>query len=398
MAVFLPLILIVILNVTYANVFTDQSESVHIDLGMVQEDVGVIEQFEAKVVSLDLPLAEKQRMVDHAKQLDLNQQIASFFKNPDLAEWVTVQELKEEEAKQLVEKGELDAYVKIPEGFTDTVLSSSMLGIQSEAGLTIHAKEQSTELSALEDVIHQFITTINMQFALGQTGVLDQATEPVLPQGGKELVEDVAGYTLPQYFTIGISTLCALFIAQTIAVKTVTEKRERVFNRIILSNRHPFHYLMGKILSSFCLAWIQLMLTYVSIQLLLDVFPHQSVSFWIGISLMISFFALTVAGLSAVFTSIALNLKDTDGASGVFTLIIMTFGALGGSFFPLQELPMFIQKIGEWIPNGITQTALIQFIQYTSLKDLILPLSLLFGFFIVCLAIAVCIFPRRGRS
>lgn len=399
LAVFLPIILIVILNTAFSGLFSSDSEPVYIDLGVVLEDdeTAGLEQFENKVESLEIAPDEKQRIVEHAMQIGVNQQFVGFFKNPELSEWVTVQEVTEQEARKLVEMEELDAYIKIPNGFTDTVLSSSLLGIESEIGVTIHAKEQSTELSTIEDVVRQFINTVNMQFALGQTGDLDQAAQPVLPQGGKELVDDVDSYTFPQYFTIGISTLCALFIAQTIAVKTITEKRERVFNRIILSNSRPFHYLMGKVLSTFCLAWIQMMMTYVIIQLMLDVFPHKTASFWIGLFLMISLFSLAVAGLSGLFTSIALNMKDTNSAAGIFTMIVMTLGALGGSFFPLQGLPGFVQMIGEWTPNGVTQTALIQFIQYERLQDLVIPLGLLLGFFALCLVIALFMFPRRGR-
>lgn len=399
LAVFLPIILIVILNTVFSGLFSSDAESIQIDLGMVLEDdeTAGLEQFAKKVEGLDIAPEEKQRILEQAMQIGVNQQLTGFFKHPELTEWVTVQEVTEEEAQKLVESEELDAYIKIPNGFTDTVLSSSMLGIESKLGVTIHAKEQSTELSTIEDVVHQFINTVNMQIALGQTGELNQATQPELPQGGKELVADVDSYTFSQYFTIGISTLCALFIAQTVALKTITEKRERVFNRIILSNSRPFHYLMGKVLSTFCLAWIQMMMTYMMIQLLLDVFPDKTATFWIGLFLMISLFSLAVAGLSGVFTSIALNIKDTNNAAGIFTMVIMTLGALGGSFFPLQALPGFIQKIGEWTPSGVTQIALIQFIQYEKLQDLVIPLSLLFAFFVLCLLIALYTFPRRGR-
>ncbi len=399
LAVFLPIILIVILNTAFSGMFSSDAESIHINLGLVLEDddTAGLEQFAKKVESLEIAPDEKQRIMEQAMQIGVNQQLTGFFKNPELAEWVTVQEVTKEEARKLVEMEELDAYIKIPNGFTNTVLSAAMLGNESKMGVTIHAKEQSTELSAIEDVIHQFMNTINMQLALGQMGELNQATQPELPQGGKELVDDVDSYTFPQYFTIGISTLCALFIAQTIAVKTITEKRERVFNRIILSNSPPFHYLMGKVLSTFCLAWIQMMLTYGMIQLVLEVFPDKSATFWIGLFLMITLFSLAVAGLSGLFTSIALSIKDTNSAAGIFTMVVMMFGALGGSFFPLQGLPEVIQRIGEWTPNGVTQTALIQFIQYEKLQDLVIPLSLLLGFFVLCLIIALFTFPRRGR-
>lgn len=222
-------------------------------------------------------------------------------------------------------------------------------------------------------------------------------TEPEFPQGGREVVEGVESYTMAQYFTFAIGTLFALFIASTVAMKTVTEKRERVFNRIILTNSKPFDYLMGKILSTFSMTWIQLLITLTVTQLLLDVFSGMSFEFWLGTILVITAFSIAVAGLSALFTPITLRLDDPNAANGLFLMIVMAMGVLGGSFFPIDFLPEWIQRIGEWTPNGLTQATLLEWIQYGSSVDLIVPIILLLSFFIVCLFISMFLFPRRER-
>lgn len=205
-------------------------------------------------------------------------------------------------------------------------------------------------------------------------------------------------YTISQYFTIAIGTLFALFMAQTVSLKTMTEKREQVFNRILLTNSHPLSFLIGKTVSAFILAILQFAITLTVVQLLLDVFPDKSFTFWAGLMVVLIAFALTVGGLSALFTALTLHLSDTNAASGISTLVIMGFGVLGGSFFPLEGLPDPIQKIGEWTPNGLTQTALIEWVQYSHFNDLLFPITFLMGVFIICFAISVSIFPKRGRS
>lgn len=370
MALLLPIIIIVVLNFAFSGLFNKDGASINLDVAIVQENDDSIG-------------------LEHSLVHDL-------FNDPELKQWVNVQELSEVEATELLENGELDAIIKVPEDFTYERLSSQMLGEEEGSALTIQAEEQSLELTALQDIIDNFINTLNLQFALGQTAGVG-LTEPELPQGGREVVEGGETYSPSQYFTIAISTLFALFMAQTLAMKTVTEKRERVFNRIILTNSHPLHYLMGKTLSTFWLTWVQMMITFTLTQLLLDVFPGKSAVFWLGLILMITAFALTVAGLSAIFTTITLNVNDLNAASGLFTLIIIVLGVLGGSFFPIQGFPELIQNVGEWIPNGLTQTALIKWIQFANPLDLILPCSILIGYFIVFIVMGISFFPRRGR-
>lgn len=79
-------------------------------------------------------------------------------------------------------------------------------------------------------------------------------------------------------------------------------------------------------------------------------------------------------------------------------LVVMTFGILGGSFFPIQGLPVFMQKIGEWTPNGVTQVALLKWIQFERIEDLIVPIVALAITFILFLVISLAMFPKRGRA
>lgn len=398
MALFLPIILIVVLNLAFSGLFNKEEKSVSIDAAIVLEDdeSAGLEQFAKKVQEKDLSPVEKETMLEQAALLAPANLIHDFFNEPELKEWVSSQVLSETDAMDLVKSGELDAIIKIPEGFTYEVLSSLLLGEESEVALTIQAEEQSKEVDALQDIVGNFVNTLNLQFALGRTAGAGMA-EPELPLGGREVVEGVETFTFSQYFTIAISTLFALFLSQTVAIKTITEKRERVFNRVVLSNSNPIHFLMGKIVSTFCLTWVQMMITITVTQLLLDVFPGKSFEFWLGLILMITVFALAVAGLSALFTTITLNLNDSKAASGLFTLIIMLLGVLGGSFFPIQGLPELFQRIGEWTPNGLTQTVLIRWIQFSAPQDLWLPIILLIVFFTVCFVIGVSTFPRRER-
>ncbi|MBT2214539.1 ABC transporter permease [Virgibacillus dakarensis] len=397
-ALLLPIALIVILNFAFSGIFNDDQASINLDVAIVQDDdpSAGLERFKETIQEGDFSQAEKATMIEQAASIEPSRLIHDFFNNKGLKEWVNTKELPEKEAKELVDNGELDAIIKIPKGFTYHVSSAIMLNKESEVALTIMAEDQSAEVRALQNIVNSFIDSLNLQFALGSKAE-SAATEPELPQGGKEVVEGVDTYTISQYFTIAISTLFALFMAQTVALKTVTEKRERVFNRIVLSDSNPLYFLLGKTVSTFILTLLQMVIVFASLQLLLDIFPGKPFAFWLGLMVVMTAFALTVAGLSALFTAMTLNLTNSNAVSGLSTLIIMTLGVLGGSFFPIQGFPEIIQKMGEWTPNGLTQTVLIEWIQFGNADDLLLPIIILIAVFVVCFGIGMSIFPKRGR-
>lgn len=399
MALLLPIILIVILNFAFSGLFKDDEEAIHIDIALLvadDEKVGK-EQFEHAVKETELSPTEKEKVLDEAANLNPIGLIHDFLINPEIQDWITIKEISEQGATKQVNNGDLDAIIRIPEGFTYEVLSVVLLDERpNHIPVNILAKDPSTEVGALQDIVHNFVHSLNVQFALGSTGETVYA-EPVLPQGGREVVEGIDTYSISQYFTIAISTLFALFLAQTVALKTVTEKRERVVNRILLTNSNPINFLLGKTVSTFILVCIQMVITFTAVQLLLSVFPGKTLDFWVGLVVIMIAFSLTVAGLSSLFTSIVLHLSDSNTASGLFTLIIMGLGVLGGSFFPLEGLPNVFQKIGEWTPNGLTQTTAIKWIQFSDMSDLFFPLTVLTAISIVCFAISMSIFPNRGR-
>ena len=128
-----PIVLIIILNFAFSGLFGEDAETLAIDLGIVVEDdesLG-LEQFEETVRGMELPDGQKEMMLEQAAQLSPVGLMEEFFQNPELAGLITTEQLGEEEAKELVKSGELDALVKIPEGFTRDVLGQVKLGESS---------------------------------------------------------------------------------------------------------------------------------------------------------------------------------------------------------------------------------------------------------------------------
>ncbi len=401
MALLLPIGIIAILSFVLSGMFDSEESPVNVDAALVIEDSqdSGVEHFANQVEESQLSESERERLLMQASQFNPTTMLEEFLNHPDLSDWLNIEKMNKEEATEKIKAGELHAAVYIPSGFTASFLAEVLLDESSEATIQVLAEETSTERSTLGSIVGSYVESMNLQLAVQQLGQTEMV-EPQLPEGGTEHVagSDSDPFNIVQYFTLAIGSLFALFISQTVATKTIAEKREQVFNRILLTNYPPIYFLLGKIASAFVFVWLQLVITILVIQMFFDVFPNASAEFWLGLLLAITGLALAVGGLTGIFTSLTLKMNDPDAINGIATVIIMTFGALGGGFFPIMFLPNFLQHIGIWTPNGKFLVSILEWVQQPALEDLTAPLLYFVGFFLVSLVIALVMFPRRGRN
>ncbi|PWA07134.1 ABC transporter permease [Pueribacillus theae] len=397
----LPIILVVVLNFAFAGLFGNEKElSMDLQLAVVNQDdeTKAMAQLKEKLVK-EASLGEEEalKLVEQASVVRPVQMLLDYLGSEDVKEWVTVHKLEGAEAVDKVEDGDLDAILVIPDGFTADSLYAAFTGESSTISLKYKMEKETNNNSTLYNIIHGFIDNMNYQFALQKIDGASEA-EVTLPEGGFEEVGTGESFTLTQYFTIAMGALFALFLAATVATKTGVEIRQQVFNRILLANSNPMLFLIGKMVSTFCLAWLQIMFVFILSHFILDVFPGRSMAFWSGIVGVVTLLSLSIAGLAAVFTTISLRMTNIDAANGIFMLIILLFGVIGGNFVPIYVLPDWLQQIGEWTPNGLSLVMLTEWIQFRELSSLVMPSVLLIGFFLLCTVIALALYPNRGKA
>lgn len=397
----LPIVLVVVLNFAFSGLFdSDDEVSMDLQLGVVNQDneAEAMEQLKERLVD-DAAFEEQEAnaAVDAAGEIQPVQLLSDYLQSEDVKEWVTVHHLEEKEAAEKVKEGDLDAMLIIPRGITADSMYASFTGESPTKSLIYKMEEETTASSAMQQLIQGFIDQWNNQLAIqditGGAGI-----EAVLPAGGFEDIGTEYDFTMTQYFTIAIGALFALFVVATVAMKTGVEIRNRVFNRILLTNSHPIRFLIGKMVSTICLVLLQIIFVLIVSHFILGVFPDRAMSFWVGIIVMIVLLALVLSGLAAIYTAILLRVASVDAANGVFMLITLLCGTLGGGFVPIYLLPEWLQHIGEWTPNGLFLTMLTEWIQFEDLSSIIQPSVFMIGFFVLFTFIGLALFPKRGKA
>lgn len=397
----LPILLIFVLNFVFAELFGDEGEiSLDLQLGIVNQDTNerVMDQLKHKLISnASLGVQEVEEIVKQMSEVQPASLLSNYLVSKELKDIVKVHELSEAEAVAKVEEEELDGILIIPKGFTVDSLYAAIAKEAPTRSIIYKVEKESNNNIAIRNIIEGYMNQLNYQFAVKEIAGISEV-EVKYPLGGYEEIRTGNAFTMNDYFTIAMGALFALFLVATVATKTGVEIREQVFNRILLTNCPPIHYLIGKMVATFFLVFLQILFVVIVSHFTLDVFPDRTIFFWLGVILMIILVSLSLAGLAAIFTSISLRVTDSDAVSGIYMIVILLFGVLGGNFVPIELLPEWLQQMGEWTPNGIFLAMFTNWIQFEELTSICIHSIWLIGISLLFTLAGLVLFPERGKA
>lgn len=407
-----PIIIIVVLGYALPGWVEKPDKSIEMKAALVQLDDEASAADSFKQALSSEPLADESRLaIEQGMELiKPGQWLEQALGHEQLQSVIEFKRMGYSEAIEQLKDKEIGAVVVIPEGFTLATMNKMLLNTGSGASLNIVAEESSYKVEMLTTIIEKFIHTLNFQIALqqllgsnGNEAVVNEALSAVSELavngkiGGREIISGTKTVTSFQYYSIAISIVFALILSTTIAAKAVTEKRERIFNRILLSDSHPAFYLFGKFSSTFILSLTQIAFILLISHLILNIFPDRSFQFWLGMASILILLALGVGGLAALFTALIFRMEE-QLANGIAFLAMLIAGTIGGSFVPIYTLPSWLKATGEWTPNGLALAALLRWLQTETIQDLVMPLISLAIFVVIVLVAAIWVFPRKEQK
>ncbi|MFE0556803.1 ABC transporter permease [Paenibacillus sp. NPDC058910] len=404
-ALFMPLALILVLGFALPNWVENSNESLEMRVALVVKDRHEegVHAFQESLKSMSISTEQKNELSKAAANFQLEALLMNMFGDDEVEEFLQVAALDDQTAQVQLKEEKVEAIITVPEAYTLAALNKLLLHEGDGAVLTLTALENSMQVNILQNMLDGFLGTVNYQAALdsgmeGQEskgeGELALANSPV---GGLEQIEGVDMITSFQYYALAVSIFFALSVSTTTASKSITEKREMVFMRLLLAGTHPFRYLSGKVGSTLCMSLLQSSVLIMISHFLFQLFPGKSLIFWIGLTFIIFMLCLTVAALSALYTAMLFRMKDADVATGISFILLVVLGVIGGNLVPIYILPDWLMNIGSVTPNGLALMSMIQWIQGSPFQELWLPILYQGVFFVVILAASLWIFPRRGR-
>lgn len=399
----MPFILIAILGFALSGLLSGNSEVLSMDVAIVQEDDEQqgLDRFGEELEGAGIPAEAQTGILAAAEESSPSSILQGILTDDSLSGLVTAREMDGTAATRALEEEDVVAILTIPEDFTFNALQKMMLdsgdGAELQLKISDHAATQS---EVFHDILEEFVWSLNFESAIARAangeGALPEAEQTQI--GGVESVSAVQPISSFQYYTIGMAVMFALFVGATISGMAYVEKQQFVFNRILLSDHHPFVYLGSKAISAALITFLQFCILFFLSSLIFGAFDLTDGAFWPGMLLIASSLAICVGAVAAFLTALTMRF-DNDTITTVFSGGIVTvFAFLGGSFTPTEGLPIFVQELGGWTPNGAALNAFLLWVQNLEIGLLWEPLGRLLLITILLLILSLLLFPRKGEA
>ena len=285
-------------------------------------------------------------------------------------------ELEEDEAKKMLEKGKLSAYVVLPENFIDNAIAGKMEKIRfvttsGDRGITTMLKNELTTLIT-DMVVYSQKGTYGLNSALKENGAPNEErwklvddisieyVELVFHRGDmiKEDVIGIAdGLSFPQYYLCGMTLLLLMLIG--IPFASVCVRKDTSLESLLVSRGYSVRrQIMSEYFSHFC------MLAGIAIFMSVCIRFMPNIITLVGDEDVIAEIALPFIWriIVSVMLLSAMNVFIFELADNLVSGILLHFftvlalGYVSGLFYPIYSFPTAIQKLSVLLPTGILRS------------------------------------------
>lgn len=399
----MPFLLIAILGFALDGLIGGNIEVLKMQVAIVQEDDEQqgMEQFAAALNNSGMPIEQETALLAVAEETSPSTLLRELLAEGGLGELVTAQEMEAVTAERALEEEEIVAILTLPKDFTFHALQNMLLGIGTGSELQLTVSDYAaTQSDVFRNILEEFGRSLSFESAVSRTaaeaGQFSEAS--AFSVGGIETVSSAKPISSMQYYTIGMAVMFSLFVAGTVASKAFVERQQFVLDRILLSDRNPLIYLGSKAVAAAAITFCQLAILFVFSSLIFRTLDLTNPELWPGIFLISAVLAICVGALAALLTALTIRLNN-ETANSVFSGgIVIIFAFLGGSFMPKEGMPVFIQEIGGWTPNGAALTAFLIWFQEVEIEPLWGMLNRILATSVLLLLVSLFLFPRKGAA
>jgi ABC-2 type transport system permease protein len=293
--------------------------------------------------------------------------------------------------KESVQKGEIQGAIVIPSNFTQSILSGeqgTLIIVTDNSNPQVSAAMQS----ALTAVFQQMGIILAQQNVMSLDPAINATNALAIVQPYNIVVEGVvSGHS--SYFDFiapGIMAMTVMMSVMTGLPAAISQEKEvGTLDGMMVAPINRLSIIIGKTLAQTARGLLQGVLILVLASILFGVSIQGSILLVFGLLLLGVF---SFVGLGVVLTSFA---KDQETAMMVMMTLMFPMMFLSGVFFPVQQMPWFMQSISKVLPLTYAADALRKvMVLGAGIPEIATELSVLIVFGVVMIAIAVPVFKR----
>jgi ABC-2 type transport system permease protein len=297
----------------------------------------------------------------------------------------------ESDIKSMVQKGDIEGGIVIPSNFTESILNGeqgTLIIITDQSNPQISATIQAV-LSAVFDQMGTMLAQQNVQ-RLNPAVNASNSLAIVKPYNVQ--TEGVVPGT-PSYFDFiapGIMAMTVMMSVMTgLPVAISQEKEVGTLDGMMVAPINRLSIILGKTLGQTARGLLQGVIILVMAAVLFHVAIQGSILLVFALLLLGVF---SFVGLGIVITSFA---KDQETAQMMMMTLMFPMMFLSGVFFPIQQMPWYMQDISRVLPLTYASQALRKvMVLGAGIPDITTELTIMIVFGAIMTAIAVPVFRR----
>jgi len=296
------------------------------------------------------------------------------------------------DVKSSIQSGKFEGAIIIPSNFTASLLSGR------QGTLIIMTDQSNPQVSAtiqtlLSGVFSEMGTALAQQHvqALSPTITANESLAMVQPYNVQTqgVVPGKSNYF--DFLAPGIMAMVVMMSVMTGLPAAISQEKEiGTMDGMMVAPINRLSIILGKALSQTARGMLQGLIILVLAFMLFGVTIQGSILLVFGLLLLGVF---SFVGLGIVMTSFA---KDQQTATMLMTTLMFPMMFLSGVFFPIQQMPWYMQDISKVLPLTYASSALRKvMVLGAGIPAITSELTILIGFGIVMTAIAVPVFRRE---
>jgi len=293
------------------------------------------------------------------------------------------------EVRDMIQRGEVEGGIVIASNFT----SSLMNGKQGTITIVTDQSNPQTSMllqTALNKVFEQIGTLVAEQNVQG-LGVNEGNSLAVVKPYSVQTEGAVPGhFSYFDFIAPGIMAMTVMMSVMTGLPAAISHEKEvGTLDGMMAAPINRLAIILGKTLAQTARGLLQGILILALAVALFGVTIHGSILLVFALLLLGVF---SFVGLGVVITSFA---KDQETAMMIMMTLMFPMMFLSGVFFPIQQMPWYMQDISKFLPLTYAATALRKvMVLGAGVSMITTELAVLIGFGVVMTAIAVPVFRR----
>jgi ABC-2 type transport system permease protein len=295
-----------------------------------------------------------------------------------------------EDVREMIQTGDASGGIIISSDFTANIIAGQ------QGTITIVTDQSNPQMSAiiqtvLGEVIEQMGTALAQQNVAEQLNIDPSSALAVVEPFNVQVKGSVEGdFSYFDFIAPGIMAMTVMMSVMTGLPAAISHEREvGTLDGMMVAPINRLSVILGKTLAQMARGILQGTLILVLATILFGVTVHGNILLVFALLLLGVF---SFVGLGVVLTSFA---KEQETAVMLMTTIMFPMMFLSGVFFPIEQMPWFMQAISKVLPlTYVADTLRKVMVLGADIPMLTNELAILIGFGTVMIAIAVPVFKR----